>query len=78
MTVRDTESLVRKLMQPKVEKPKPVEDPDVKNLENSLAERLGAKVAISHNAKGKGKMVINFTSLEQLDGILNHIQKNPE
>lgn len=76
MTVRDTESLVRKLMQPKAEKPMPVEDPDVKNLENRLGESLGAKVAISHNAKGKGKMVINFTSLEQLDGILAHIDKN--
>jgi ParB family chromosome partitioning protein len=78
MTVRDTESLVRKIMQPKAEKPKPVEDPDVKNLETRLGESLGTKVAISHNAKGKGKMVINFTNLEQLDGILSHIQKNTD
>lgn len=76
LTVRDTESLVRKLMQPKAEKPKPAVDPDVKSLETRLAESLGAKVAISHNAKGKGKMVINFATLEQLDGILSHIEKN--
>lgn len=76
LTVRDTESLVRKIMQPKPEKAKPVEDPDVKSLENRLGENLGTTVAISHNAKGKGKLVINFGTLEQLDGILSHIEKN--
>jgi ParB family chromosome partitioning protein len=35
---------------------------------------LGAKVAIQHTAKGKGKLVINYTSLDELDGILGHIQ----
>ena len=74
LTVRDTESLVRKIMQPPPEKSKPVEDPDVKNLENRLCENLGTKVQISHNAKGKGKLVINFADLEQLDGILAHIE----
>ncbi|BDX08698.1 ParB/RepB/Spo0J family partition protein [Planctobacterium marinum] len=76
LTVRDTESLVRKIMQPKPEKAKPEEDPDVKSLENRLGENLGTTVAISHNAKGKGKLVINFANLEQLDGILAHIEKN--
>lgn len=76
LTVRDTESLVRKIMQPKPEKAEPVEDPDVKSLENRLGENLGTTVAISHNAKGKGKLVINFGTLEQLDGILSHIEKN--
>lgn len=76
LTVRDTESLVRKIMQPKPEKTKPEEDPDVKSLENRLGENLGTTVAISHNAKGKGKLVINFANLEQLDGILAHIEKN--
>lgn len=76
LTVRDTESLVRKIMQPKPEKPKPAEDPDVKSLENRLGENLGTTVAISHNAKGKGKLVINFSNLEQLDGILAHIERN--
>lgn len=75
LTVRDTESLVRKIMQPKPEKIKPEEDPDVKSLETRIGENLGTTVAISHNAKGKGKLVINFANLEQLDGILAHIEQ---
>ena len=40
----------------------------VQQLENTLSDKLGAKVAISHNRKGKGKLVINYTSLDELDG----------
>lgn len=76
LTVRDTESLVRKLLEPAPKKEKPQQDPDVKSLETRLGENLGAKVSINHNAKGKGKVVINFASLEQLDGILAHIEKS--
>lgn len=74
MTVRDAENMVRKILQPPPEKPKPSVDPDVKKLEGSLSENFGAPVSISHNAKGKGKLVINFSDLDQLDGILEKIQ----
>lgn len=76
MTVRDAENMVRKMLQPASdEKKQPVAaDPDVKKLEGSLSEDLGAPVSISHNAKGKGKLVINFSDLDQLDGILAKIQ----
>ena len=71
MTVREAERLVNKALNPhEPETKKP--DPDVQQLETSLSERLGAKVAISHNRKGKGKLVINYTSLDELDGILKH------
>ena len=73
MTVRDTENLVRKLLSPAKEKPEVTQDPDVKRLETQLSENIGAPVNISHNAKGKGKLVINFSDLEQLDGILAKI-----
>jgi ParB family chromosome partitioning protein len=43
-------------------------------LQTELSENLGAPVNIDHNAKGKGKVVINFSSLDQLDGILGHIK----
>ncbi len=43
-------------------------------LERLLGDRLGAKVAIKHSAKGKGQLVINYTNLDELDGILRHIQ----
>jgi len=42
-------------------------------LEQQLIEKLGAKVAINHGAKGKGKIVINYQNLAELDGILNKI-----
>ncbi len=50
------------------------EDPDVQRLQTELSENLGAPVVIARNAKGKGKLVIIFSSLDQLDGILGHIK----
>ena len=49
-------------------------DPNVQRLEQELAEKLGAKVAIQHAASGKGKVVVTYNSLDELDGILAHIQ----
>lgn len=74
MTVRQTEALVRSLQDgaPSQSKIKP--NPDIQRLERSLGDQLGAKVAIQHSAKGKGKLVINYSSLDQLDGILSHIK----
>jgi ParB family chromosome partitioning protein len=74
LTVRDTENLVRRLLEPAKEKTPVKEDPDVQRLQTQLSENLGAPVSIAHNAKGKGKLVINFSSLDQLDGILGHIK----
>jgi len=70
LTVRDTETLVRKLLEPPKEKIEQKVDPDISRLENEVSESLGAAVNISYNNKGKGKMVINYTSLDQLEGIL--------
>ncbi|GGY56313.1 chromosome partitioning protein [Bacterioplanes sanyensis] len=75
LNVRQTEALVRQLQQGPAEKPsKPAPDPDIKRLEQVLGDRLGANVAIQHGNKGKGKLVINYTSLDELEGILSHIQ----
>ena len=49
-------------------------DPNVSRLQEELAEKLGAKVAIQHGAGGKGKLVVTYNSLDELDGILAHIQ----
>ncbi|MCY0965239.1 ParB/RepB/Spo0J family partition protein [Parathalassolituus penaei] len=76
MTVRQTEALVRQHEQ-KQDETKPVKtpvDPDIQRLERVLGDRLGAKVAIQHGSGGKGKLVINYSSLDELDGILGHIQ----
>jgi ParB family chromosome partitioning protein len=76
LTVRETENLVKKT-QSEIDNPtsepsskEPIVDPDVKRLETSLSENFGTHVQIAHNRKGKGKLVINFGDLEQLDGIL--------
>ena len=74
LTVRDTESLVRRLLEPAKAKVEQKPDPDVQRLETKLSENLGSPVSIAHNAKGKGKVTISFSSLEELDGILSHIK----
>jgi len=74
MSVRQAEKLVKGLRTPKKsEPPKPV-DPNVKQLEESLSERLGAKVSIRYGRDGKGSLLINYNSLDELDGILEHIK----
>ena len=74
LSVRQTEALVRRLTSESgAVKNKHVSDPDIKNLEDKLAEKLGAKVMIQHTAKGKGKVVVKYNSLDELDGILAHI-----
>tara|TARA_B100001059_G_scaffold233429_1_gene273448 strand:+ start:803 stop:1726 length:924 start_codon:yes stop_codon:yes gene_type:complete len=76
LTVRETEKLVRSILEPIAAKEKVEKDPNVKQLEQQLAENLGAKVDINYNKKGKGKLVISYTSLDELDGILNHINQD--
>ncbi|MCC5878346.1 MAG: ParB/RepB/Spo0J family partition protein [Idiomarina sp.] len=74
LTVREAEKLVNKALNPTEAKPAQQPDPNVQQLESRLSERLGATVAITHNRKGKGKVVINYASLDELDGILAHIK----
>lgn len=74
LSVRQTESLVRRLVAGGgSSKNSGVIDPDIKNLEENLADKLGAKVLIQHTAKGKGRLVVKYNSLDELDGILSHI-----
>lgn len=74
LTVRQTEALVKQLHAPKAEIEKPKSDPDIARLEQRLAERLGANVQIKHNEKGKGQLVIHYTNLDELQGVLAHIR----
>jgi ParB family chromosome partitioning protein len=48
-------------------------DPDTLRLQNDLSEKIGAKVEINHQPGGKGKMIISYNSLEELDGIIRKI-----
>jgi ParB family chromosome partitioning protein len=75
MTVRQTESMVRSLLENKKEPPtEKTIDPNITHLQNELSEKIGAKVQIKHTAKGKGKVVLSYNSLDELDGILGHIK----
>jgi len=75
LSVRETEALVRALQAPKKSTNKPATlDPNIRALQDDLAQKLGAKVQIQHSARGKGKLVLNYNSLDELDGILAHIK----
>lgn len=73
MSVRDTEALVRRLLEGKRPERRPhAVDPDIRRLQDDLSERLGARVSIQQGRQGKGKLVIQYSSLDELDGILEH------
>jgi ParB family chromosome partitioning protein len=75
LSVRETEQLVKRLLQPAGKKKvAPQPDPDIRRFQDDLSEKLGARVVIQHSAKGKGKLVIQYNSLDELDGILAHIK----
>jgi ParB family chromosome partitioning protein len=77
LSVRDTEALVRRMLTPasaSAESVAPKPDPDIQRLERELADKLGAKVLFQHAASGKGKLVVSYNSLDELEGILGHIQ----
>ena len=74
LSVRDTEELVRVLQLPKLPAmPKSI-DPDIRRLQEDLANRLSLAVAIQCNPKGKGKVVIKYSDLSELDAILDYFQ----
>ncbi len=75
LNVRQTEALVRSIQEGKPTQAVPTrQDPDIARLQKILGDRLGATVDIKHGTKGKGKLVISYSSLDELDGILAHIK----
>ena len=76
LSVRDTENLVRSILEgtKKQKTEKQPEDPDIKRLEDSLTQKLGARVSIKHTKSGKGKLVIAYTNADELQGILDRIR----
>lgn len=73
LTVRETESLIKNIQNPVAEKEKVEKAIDTIELEQGLADKIGAKVAINHNSKGKGKLVISYDNLAKLEEILAKI-----
>ena len=76
LSVRETERLVKREREPVKAKATTTIDPNVRRLEEELSDKLAAKVAIQHGNKGKGKVVIHYNSLDELDGILTHMGKS--
>jgi ParB family chromosome partitioning protein len=76
LSVRETEKLVKRTLEHPAGQPREEKkvDPDIRRLEQDLGDKIGARVAIQHGAKGKGKLVIQYNSLDELDGILEHIK----
>jgi len=77
LSVRETEALVRRLQAPAAPasgSAAAARDSNVARLEQELSEKLGAQVAIQPGSRGKGKLVVSYNSLDELDGILAHIQ----
>lgn len=75
LSVRQTEALVRNILSQKDSAPvSKALDPNIRQLQDDLSQRIGAKVQIQHTAKGKGKLVLSYSSLDELDGILKHIK----
>lgn len=70
LNVRQAEALVRNAGQPRKAKNRSV-DADTRRLEENLGMSLGQPVKISHTAKGKGKLIISYSTLDELDGILS-------
>jgi len=77
LSVRNTEKLVKQILDGGSQAPAkkaPAQDGDIRRLEIEMSEKLGAKVRVEHTPKGAGKIVINYNSLDELDGILKHIR----
>jgi ParB family transcriptional regulator, chromosome partitioning protein len=75
LSVRQAEALVRRTIE-EINKPaeqKVFNNPDLEKLEQGISEKVGVPVMLQHTAKGKGKLVLKYNNLDELDGILHHL-----
>jgi len=78
-SVREVERRAQAFAAGKVPNNRPVATPkvqqaDIASLETELSESLGTKVAINHGRGGKGKLIIHYTDLDTLDGVLEKLR----
>jgi ParB family chromosome partitioning protein len=73
LSVREAERLVQRQQRPADSKPKAKPDRDILRLQEELTEKLGAVVTLKTQNKGRGKLIINYDSLEQLDNIIGRL-----
>jgi len=75
LSVRETEALVKQRLKGDARKKSTVKesDPDIRRLETSISEKLGAAVKIKSGKQGSGQLIISFHNSDELDGILQHL-----
>jgi ParB family chromosome partitioning protein len=75
LSVRQTEALVRRLLEDKNKTPSSAGavSTDIQKLEEDLGQKIGVPVMVQHNAKGRGRLILKYNSLDELDGILKHM-----
>jgi len=76
LSVRETEQWVRRLLASGAKRKSNVRplDPDIRRLQDDLSEKLGASVIFQHAASGKGKLIVQYNNIDELEGILAHIK----
>jgi len=74
LTVRETEALIKKIKEPEEIRPSKEKDQESVDIEKDLTDKLGLKVSVSHNKKGKGKLVISYNQLAELESFLAKIK----
>ncbi|MGB0938801.1 MAG: ParB/RepB/Spo0J family partition protein, partial [Colwellia sp.] len=74
LTVRETEALIKKMQNPSEEKVIKEKDQASVSIEQDLSSKLGLKVAVNHNKKGKGKLVVSYANLTELESFLAKIK----
>ncbi|HHQ4520897.1 ParB/RepB/Spo0J family partition protein [Aeromonas allosaccharophila] len=72
LTVRDTEKLVQKALEPEKARVEPARDPQIGYLERQLAEKIGNQVQLQPGKRDSGKLVISYENLSDLDRILGY------
>ncbi|MFM5676769.1 ParB/RepB/Spo0J family partition protein [Aeromonas veronii] len=72
LTVRDTEKLVQKALEPAKARVEPARDPQIGYLERQLAEKIGNQVQLQPGKRDSGKLVISYKNLSDLDRILGY------
>jgi ParB family chromosome partitioning protein len=74
LSVRATERLVKETNVEPIDRKIKIIDNNTLHLQDSLTAKLGAKVVIDHKENGSGKLVISYSSLDELDGIIEHFK----
>ena len=72
LTVRDTERLVQKTLEPAKTRVEPVRDPQFAYLERQISEKIGNQVQLQQGKQDSGKLVISYENLADLDRVLGY------